>query len=379
MCGIAGFMTDTKRYSKADDFISDSFVAGSLRGMDSCGVVSIEMKKDLYSWQKLPVCGSYFITDRAARNVIRDANLPNTLTLAHTRAATHGSVSINNAHPFIVEGQDGDNYREMVGVHNGSLTGWASKKGASKFDVDSEWALNKIFDLGDAAFEEIEGAYCFVWWDNANPDVLNISLNDQRPMHVAFLKDGGMAFASEAGMLAWLLERNNIKRDGNILVLSSNFHYQFNVDNPKEFKKEAIKQRKAVTFQNSYYGARQTTVQALEGIFSKIRADGTPVHTPFVTKDEAERATMDQMQGLKGEFNPSYLDNATGELCGLMTITDTTGVKTELFAMVRNARTLKWTTSSIFQCSILGVTDDSFNTVVLSWPKVALPNNQQAA
>lgn len=181
MCGIAGFMTGTKRYSKADDFISDSFVAGSLHGMDSCGVVSIEMKKDLYSWQKLPVCGSYFITDRAARNVIRDANLPNTLTLAHTRAATQGSVSINNAHPFIVEGQDGDNYREMVGVHNGSLTGWASKKGASKFDVDSEWALNKIFDLGDKAFEEIEGAYCFVWWDNANPDVLNISLNDRRP------------------------------------------------------------------------------------------------------------------------------------------------------------------------------------------------------
>lgn len=282
MCGIFGLMTGSKYITKADDVISDSFVAGSLRGMDSSGIAAIDMKKGEYEWQKLPVNGSFFITDKAAKAVMRQSVSSNTLTLAHTRAATHGKISINNAHPFIIEGA-GTNVanRELVGIHNGSLTGWASKKGASNYEVDSEWAFKQIFDRGEDAFSDIQGAYAFVWWDSEDKETLNIALNDLRPMHIAFLKEGGMAFASEAGMLAWILERNHVERDGNILVLSSNFHYKFDVDDPKKFTKKEIK--KAVTYRSStYYGTHKTTVQEVEELFKslniKAAEEGTRVY-----------------------------------------------------------------------------------------------------
>lgn len=382
MCGIFGLMTGSKANLKADDVVKDSFVAGSLRGMDSCGVAAVDMMTAEYEWQKLPVNGSTFITDKAALSIMRDGMRPNTLTLAHTRAATHGRVSLNNAHPFIVEGQGTtSNYRELVGIHNGSLTGWASRKGASKFDVDSEWAFHQIFDEGENAFTSFQGAYCFVWWDSEDKETLNISLNDQRPMHIAFLKDGGMAFASEAGMLAWLLERNGVERDGNILVLSSNFHYKFDVSDPKSFSKKAIKSTALAAVGTKSWGNRKTAMQLVEELLSKVKADGTDVHKPFVSKDEVDRAAMEGMQGLKGKFTPSFLDTTTGELSGTVEIENPMqeGDFQEMIATIRNATRLSWDADYIFDVSVLGVADDPTNTIVLSWPSNLMNKTAQVA
>lgn len=364
MCGISGIMTGDTRHSFADDFIKDSFVAGSLRGMDSSGVVNIEMDKSLFAWQKLPVMGSMFITDKAAANIFRDANLPKSLTLAHTRAATTGSVTMNNAHPFIAEGADGKDYRELVGVHNGSLTNWKSKKQANAYDVDSDWALNHIFNNGMSAFEDFEGAYCFVWWDSADKEVLNIALNDKRPMHIAFLEKGGMAFASEAGMLAWLLERNNVARTGNILVLEAGQKYSFDVNKPTEFTKEKIPARKVIT---PIYTNNSSTIAQLDKIFAKVR-DTT---TPFLTKDEIDRAAMEGMQGMRGKFVPSYFDASLAELYGNIAIVFDGEVQ-EMFATIRKAGNIKWTADTVFDLQVLGVSDDTTSTIICSYPVTAI-------
>lgn len=373
MCGIFGIMTGNKRYTKADDYISDSFVGSSLRGMDSCGVVNIEMKRDLYSLHKLPVNGSYFITDRGARSVIKDANTANSLTLAHTRAATQGGVNINNAHPFVAEGKTDNGWRELVGVHNGSLTGWATSPGGKDYDVDSEWALNKIFEKGMKAFDDFYGAYCFVWWDSEDSENLHIALNDQRPMHICFLKDGGMAFASEAGMLAWMLERNKIERDGNILELSSNFHYTFNVDNPKEFKKEEIK--KAVTtrtYPQTNRSVYASCMDKVKAVLDKVREDGEFIHRPFVTKGEVERASAENVQGVKGVFIPSYYDDSTKELLGTFVPDGSSKDTADNMAAIRNAQRITFGPTTEFNVSILGVADDATNTLLCTYPKATL-------
>ena len=69
--------------------------------------------------------------------------------VGHVRHATAGSVTDDNAHPFVVQGKTG----EVVGVHNGSLTGWRPTTGTSPHEVDSEWALKLIADKGVDAFK----------------------------------------------------------------------------------------------------------------------------------------------------------------------------------------------------------------------------------
>lgn len=80
---------------------------------------------------------------------------------------------------------------------------------------------------------------------------------------------------------------------------------------------------------------------------------------------------MEGMQGLRGAFNPSYFDVSTKELIGTVVVKDPNdpGQQMELFAVIRKASRLKWTPSSEFKVSILGVADDEMSSVVLSWPK----------
>lgn len=130
------------------------------------------------------------------------------LTIGHVRAATAGNVSDENAHPFIAF-RDDDSY--IIGVHNGSLWGWDTEK--TDHEVDSAWALDLIANEGpESAFEEIFGAYCFMWWDSRHKNKMWFIRNDERPMHLARTTDkGSIIFASEAGMLQWLVDKHNVR------------------------------------------------------------------------------------------------------------------------------------------------------------------------
>lgn len=243
MCGIHLFINGKNRSNKADDFIAQGFVTNMLRGTDSSGIVGIDAEKGDLTLQKLPISGMYFPQDKLAQSLIKRAGYKNHLTICHTRAATLGAISQPNAHPFVASDYEegtGACTRELVGVHNGTLVNWKSKKDANLYDVDSEWAMNHILDNGIDAFKDFDGAFCMAWWDSDDWLTLNIARNDQRPLFIAFVEGGGMAGASEAGMLAWLLERNQMKLDGPIRELEAGQLYKFEVTDPKAFTKQAL-------------------------------------------------------------------------------------------------------------------------------------------
>ncbi len=432
MCGIHGFVVAKTKELNADDFLKNGFVAGMLRGTHSSGIASIDAKNEYSDIHKMPLPGMYFIDDRYTEQLIRAACDPSTITICHTRAATQGAVNARNAHPFRVSDWDeneGTMTREIVGVHNGSLTGWSTRTDAKGYQVDSEWALSHIFTDGYDAFEDFTGAYCFVWWDSDSPSILNIALNSERPMHVAFSKDGNMGYASEAGMLNWLFERNKITRDGDVRKLEPGTWYKFSLSdlkNPVKIKLPTAKTYSGYTGTTGSYGTGYSGVYdrntyttdhcaAVADLIAKVsKATAEQVVLPLESDEEkaareqqaldreiadlgaAMGAALQKMQdlteerkpgnirvvvsneeqhvarklsvmGSAGQFYPERI-KADGTLLGTWKSDGNNG---EWDAIIRFAESVEWSELHPMTCKVIGVVDDgSEMTMVLGKPRV---------
>ena len=364
MCGQFGIVTGSKRDNHGDDFIRDSFTASMLRGEDSSGLASIDLKLAQYVVHKLPIAGNFFAEDTLAKTMILDACSSDTLTMGHVRAATVGKISVSNAHPFEIY-RDG---RALIGTHNGTLTGWQSKKDARSFTVDSEWALNLIFEDGLDAFEQFSGAYSFVWWDTDDHDVINMARNKERPMCIAFLENGGMAYASEPGMLYWILERRGMKIDGKILILDEDKLYKFNRKALKEFKTYTLPKFKyqSVSYTNTYNNTTRnyslTTVEKVEALIKKTTAVVSMIpNGPVVSEQEVRTARDYGWLDMDCEFTP-ITDNGR-EVRGIAEC-----ASAELDAIIRgNCSELSM--DDTWKCRVIGVLDNDKDVeLILSTP-----------
>lgn len=227
MCGIHGVIsTSTAHRSFLSRFFEQGFVVGGVRGMDSSGVFQIGRNAKAY-YHKLAIPGSLFVDNKMTKSFINEASFAR-CTVGHVRHATAGKVNLDNAHPFIGYKKDGS---VVIGVHNGTLTGWSYKPGARLFDVDSDWAISRIADEGADAFEDFTGSYAFVWWSEDAPDIIYMARNKERPLHFVLGKDKEtMMFCSEPGMLSWLIERNSIDVNSDeIHVIEEGKLYAFDV------------------------------------------------------------------------------------------------------------------------------------------------------
>lgn len=239
----------------------------SLRGMDSTGMFQVDAAGVPYMY-KLPVQASMFIQDKNAKQFIR-ATPRVAMTVCHVRAATEGSVSLSNAHPFSVNHPD-DESRLLIGVHNGTLQNWKSHKEAREYDVDSDWAMSRILVEGRKAFTDtLRGAYSFVWWDNENPMRLWFARNSERPLAVARTKNKKhIMFASEPDMLALLTGRNGMEVEETIYITGTNQLYYVDVDRDElilephgeKYQEPLTYSRPLVPSGNgSYYGGTNVT------------------------------------------------------------------------------------------------------------------------
>lgn len=390
MCGIHGVVTGLKREPKADSFVKQGFITGSLRGIDSSGMASINAMTSETAWQKLPVMGPMFVGDKLMQRLSNDACAAGMVTICHTRAATSGPIGMNEAHPFYVSDTDG---RELIGCHNGSLTGWSTKKGAKDFKVDSEWAMNHIFDEGFDAFEDFAGAFVFVWWDSKTSDTFNIALNEARPLFIAFTDAGNMLYASEAGMLYWLAERNEIKLDGQVRKLMPNFWYKFDLSKLKEYTKTALPTRKTTSSTSSGNAYPSTAYQRPDHVASvkkvldlisnqpsaqpnmalTVPQVQPPIVNPQgdllkpikkgVTAEEVIMAKDRLFMGVEGEFHPLWDDDDSGEVWGTLVLSET---HVEMDAIIRNGLSLSFTAmKDIWKVKVIGLNDDGFSLVAI--------------
>ena len=194
MCGLFGIVSSTNFHDfEKDSFRKISFLS-SVRGIDSTGYLRIagtpnknpayanfiKSAKDPISFSKQPE--------------VRDFTRPSNLyaLLGHTRAATKGSVTTTNAHPFMSK------CGRFVVFHNGTLNNVHTG-----YETDSEWLTNKIGEARgnlDDVLPEVNGAYALVIWDNQEKTV-SLVRNAQRPLFIGRRGKWKRYYASEAWML----------------------------------------------------------------------------------------------------------------------------------------------------------------------------------
>ena len=103
MCGIVGYIGD----KKATPILINGLLSLEYRGYDSAGIAVLDKDKIVVKKDKGRVNNLYELDG------INDLN--GTVGIAHTRWATHGKPSKENAHPHM------DNSNTFAVVHNGII------------------------------------------------------------------------------------------------------------------------------------------------------------------------------------------------------------------------------------------------------------------
>ena len=133
MCGIIGYIGDNKAHRR----IYDGLKKLEYRGYDSCGI-SVMGKKSIKTVKKVGDTNSL-------KKEISNFNPKNFIGIGHTRWATHGKVTEENAHPHI------SNDGRLSLVHNGvienseAIKNFLLDKGFSFYsETDTEVLVNLI-------------------------------------------------------------------------------------------------------------------------------------------------------------------------------------------------------------------------------------------
>ncbi len=195
MCGMAGAFCGSTLTEFEIKRVSKLLILNHFRGDDSTGMfdyIETADKEKVVYWKKKthPVFFAYNEFGKTLAD--RWKNKKPNIVAVHARAATIGSVTAENAHPFV--------HDHIIGMHNGTIN--KSFKGKDDYETDSEALIKLIATDGiKQAVDEIGygGAYALVWFDMKDY-TLNFLRNSQRPLH----------FVNYANTLYWSSDKKDL-------------------------------------------------------------------------------------------------------------------------------------------------------------------------
>ena len=214
MCGIVGYIGN----KSAAPFLLDGLTKLEYRGYDSAGIAVFDGQ-------------SIFIEKTVGRlDALKDklkTRMPEgVIGIGHTRWATHGRPSDQNAHPHT------DCHGDFVVVHNGIIENFMTLKEAllakghrftSETDTEVVAHLVEEFYRGDfaeavrAVLKKIEGSYSLVFMSTKHPDEL-ICAKQDNPLVVG-LGEGENFIASDIPAIINRTRKTYILNDGEIAIV----------------------------------------------------------------------------------------------------------------------------------------------------------------
>lgn len=201
MCGLVAIIAKTKSgfFYKDKTIFLQMLLSDMFRGLDSTGIFAVNKYGNVDTIKDRLVAPT-FINQPAVGKFLDKMVADYHIMVGHNRKATMGGVTAETAHPF-VEGN-------TVLVHNGTLTN--HRKFSDKV-VDSHAICHNMDEKGyKETLKTIEGAYALIWY-SADNKTLYFSRNAERPLFLVETQDK-LYLASEAKMLDWILDRNDISK-----------------------------------------------------------------------------------------------------------------------------------------------------------------------
>lgn len=146
------------------------------------------------------------------------------LCMMHSRMATHGAITLQNAHPFAIR-RDGQPV--LWGAHNGIIydAEESAKKHERDFTVDSRELFNLLADQEYDAIKELSGYGVITWIDAKDPySVRLVKMTEHGAIHVVKLKGGGVVWASTEWILDRAIKAVGLEVDVVITILEKRVH-----------------------------------------------------------------------------------------------------------------------------------------------------------
>lgn len=223
-CGIVGYIG----HKDAEPILTEGVQILQNRGYDSCGISTIDDSGVMYT-TKFASKGSTSDCIEILKHEAPKNHSKHKIGIAHTRWATHGAKTDNNAHPH-------HDYRDRISlVHNGTIENFAVLKKKLmedgvpfKTETDSEIIANLIswyMDKGEIfenavklTVDELQGTWGLCIMNKELPDRIVLARNGS-PLLVG-TSEGQVFIASEAAALARHTNQYLSLKDGEIAVIS---------------------------------------------------------------------------------------------------------------------------------------------------------------
>ncbi|MEZ5902468.1 MAG: glutamine--fructose-6-phosphate transaminase (isomerizing) [Alphaproteobacteria bacterium] len=227
MCGIIGIIGN----KAAAPQLLEGLKRLEYRGYDSAGIATLNDNKQI---DRRRAEGKLNNLDK----LLNENPLDGLIGIGHTRWATHGSPTTNNAHPHATE--------KVAVVHNGIIENYAEIKEELmqhqcrfETETDTEVIAHLVTHYltqglspqaaADKAFERLEGAYALALIF-AGEDNLMIGARQGTPLAVGY-GDGEMFLASDSYALAPLTKKISFLEDGDRVTLNKNSVRIYTADN----------------------------------------------------------------------------------------------------------------------------------------------------
>ncbi len=232
MCGIVGYIG---KQDTAKDFVMDGLRALEYRGYDSAGLAILN-DQDLIFKQKGRV-------EALAKN-IANFKINSSIGIGHTRWATHGSPTDENAHPhfnkektiFVVHNGIIENYREIKEKLTGEGYEFASETDTEVIPHLIDFYLKQSGDFAtafSAALNDLDGAYAICAIYKKQPDVM-YAARLSSPIVIG-VGEGEYFVASDPSALIHKTKKVIFLKDYEIAEITKS---KAKVHNFKEFSKE---------------------------------------------------------------------------------------------------------------------------------------------
>lgn len=237
MCGIVGYCGPRR----VVPVVLEGLRRLEYRGYDSAGIVYLE--EDKLVKHRAPGKLS------SLEAIIGDAIIaPSHIGLGHTRWATHGAPTTENAHPH------SDCTGDLVVIHNGIIENYHSLREELKgkghvfsSQTDTEVLAHLIEDNLDGdlvvavkkAISLVEGSYAIgVLWAG-QPDTL-IAVRNQSPLVLGVSEEDGNFLASDIPALLPYTNKVVFMDDMEMAILTAGSHQIFSLVTGKQLEKEIV-------------------------------------------------------------------------------------------------------------------------------------------